>query len=86
MKEVLTAFLLQEKTIMTQLSIMLISGQVSDGGSVRIGVDTSAQNLTYTVQTGVNGPSKRGKSTTTPGLDAYGFMNNQDEDEDMDDE
>lgn len=69
---------------MTELSVMLISGKLSEGGSVRIGTDTNSDSLTYTVQQGANGQSKKGKLSGAPGLDAHGFMNNSYDDEDMD--
>ena len=77
---------------MTELSRMLISGSLAEGGSVRIGVDKANHSLTYTVQNGANGTSKRNKLSGAPGLDAHGYMSNKDdtihldEDESMDED
>lgn len=57
---------LQEKTIMTELSVMLISGRLADGATVNITTDCKQQRLEYGV-TGMSSANsnKRAKGSTT---------------------
>ena len=70
---------------MTELSVMLISGKISEGGSVRIGFDAKTDSLTYTIEQGANGQNKKRPTSGAPGIDTLGYMNNS-YDEDAEDE
>lgn len=43
----------QEKQIMTELSIKLIDGSLMEGSTVRVGVDEAKNCLTYDVEAGI---------------------------------